>query len=86
MSLVHPLFYERKEEMKVKIRLEGVTDIANFVLAISDVKSDVYVTSGRICISGKSFLGLAHAKEFHDLWCECEEDIYRKIEPFVVIG
>lgn len=70
--------------MKAKIQLDTVSDIANFVLAVSDVKSDVYITSGRICISGKSFLGLAHAKEFDDLWCECEEDIYHKIAPFVV--
>ena len=70
--------------MKVKIQLETVTDIANFVLAVSDVKSDVYVTSGRICINGKSFLGLAHAKEFADIWCECDEDIYRRIESFII--
>lgn len=70
--------------MKVKIRLDTVSDIANFVLAVSSVKPEVYITSGRICISGKSFLGLAHAKEFADLWCECEEDIYSKISAFVV--
>ena len=84
MSLVHPLFYESKEEMKVKISLDRVTDIANFVLAVSSVKSEVYVTSGRICISGKSFLGLSHAKEFNDLWCECDENIYEKIKDFVI--
>lgn len=70
--------------MKVKISLDRVTDIANFVLAVSDVKSEVYVTSNRICINGKSFLGLAHAMEYSELWCECEEDIYTKIERFVV--
>lgn len=70
--------------MRAKIRLDTVTDIANFVLAVSDVKSEVYITSGRICISGKSFLGLAHAKEFSDLWCECDEDIYSRIADFVI--
>lgn len=70
--------------MKVKIRLDTVSDIANFALAVSDVKEEVYITSGRICISGKSFLGLAHAKEFDDLWCECDKDIYHKIESFVI--
>ena len=71
--------------MKVKIRLDTVSDIANFVLAVSDVKQEVFITSGRICINGKSFLGLAHAKEYSDLWCECDEDIYERIEPFVII-
>lgn len=70
--------------MRAKIRLDTATDIANFVLATSTVAEKVYVTDGdRLCIDGKSFLGLAHAKEFSELWCECERDIYTIIEPFV---
>lgn len=73
--------------MKVKIRLDTTTDIANFVLATSKVKEKVYVTDGkRLCIDGKSFLGLAHACEFDELWCECDSDIYSSIEPFVIIS
>lgn len=71
--------------MKVKIRLETTSDIANFVLAVSKIKEAVYVTNGdRLCINGKSFLGLAHAAEFNELWCECEKDIYTSIASFVV--
>lgn len=71
--------------MRVKIRLDTATDIANFVLATSTVKEKVYVTNGgRLCIDGKSFLGLAHAKEFEELWCECDRDIYFLIEHFIV--
>lgn len=73
--------------MKVKIRLDTATDIANFVLVTSKVKERVYVTDGdRLCIDGKSFLGLAHATEFDELWCECDKDIYRLIENFVSDG
>ena len=72
--------------MKAKIRLDGLTDVARFVLKTSSVKEPVYVTCGeRICVSGKSFLGLAHAKEYNELWCECEKDIYTLIEEFIVI-
>lgn len=72
--------------MKAKIRLDGLTDVARFVLKASSVKEPVYVTCGdRICVSGKSFLGLAHAQEFKELWCECEKDIYTLIEEFIVI-
>ena len=72
--------------MKVKIRLDGLTDVARFVLKTSQVKEPVYVTCGdRICVSGNSFLGLAHAQEFNELWCECEKDIYTTIEEFIVI-
>ena len=71
--------------MKVRIRLDTATDIANFVLTTSKVKEKVYVTDGsRLCIDGKSFLGLAHATEFSELWCECDKDIYTLIEAFVI--
>ena len=73
--------------MKVKISLETATDIANFVLATSRVKEPVYVTdNSKMCIDGKSFLGLAYAKEFSELWCECESDIYNSIASFVIEG
>lgn len=71
--------------MKVRIRLDTATDVANFVLATSKVKEHVYVTDGnRLCINGKSFLGIAHAAEFDELWCECEKDIYSLIADFVI--
>lgn len=70
--------------MKVKIRLDTTSDIANFVLTVSKLKEKVYVTDGdRLCINGKSFLGLAHAAEFDELWCECDKDIYTVISDFV---
>lgn len=72
--------------MKVRIRLDTATDIANFVLATSTVEEAVYVTDGnRLCINGKSFLGIAHACEFNELWCECEKDIYTLIAPFTTV-
>ena len=70
--------------MKVKVRLDTVTDIANFVLIASSVKSKVHLTNDEgLRVDGKSFLGVAHAQEFDKLWCECEEDIYTKIKPFI---
>lgn len=71
--------------MKVRINLDTVSDIANFVLIASTVSSEVFLTSKRgLKVNGKSFLGVAHAQEFDELWCECEEDIYNKIQIFVV--
>lgn len=71
--------------MKAKIMLDTITDIANFVLVASTVDSPVYLTNNKgLKVDGKSFLGVAHAHEFEDLWCECEEDIYNKISHFVV--
>ena len=71
--------------MKVKVRLDTVTDIANFVLIASQIKSDVYLTNNNgLKVDGKSFLGVAHAHEFNEVWCECERDIYVAIKDFIV--
>lgn len=71
--------------MRQRIRLDTVTDIANFVLIASQVRSDVYLTNDNgLKVNGKSFLGVAHAHEFDSLWCECDEDIYTKIQNFIV--
>lgn len=70
--------------MKVRVQLDTLSDIAAFVLAVSTVKPKVYLTSDDgLRVDGKSFLGVAHAHEFNNLWCECEEDIYYKISSFV---
>ena len=74
--------------MKVKIQLDTITDIGNFVVAIAHAtgKNDkVYVTDGeRCCINAKSFLGLVAARDFDELWCESDKDIYSAISHFAV--
>ena len=71
--------------MKARIRIDTVSDIGNFILSVSTVRSPVYVmdNNGK-CVDGKSFLGVAHATEFDELYCVCDEDIYSKIREFVV--
>lgn len=71
--------------MKIKVNLDTVTDIANFVLSVSKIKEDVYlVNDNGLKVNGKSFLGVAHASEFTDVWCVCDTDIYQKIQQFVI--
>lgn len=73
--------------MRAKIRLDTLTEIAGFVLAVNNIKSKVYLVNDEgLKVDGKSFLGVAHAHEFKNLWCECDEDIYSRIEDFVVGG
>ena len=72
--------------MRARLRLDTITDVASFVLIASTVKEKVYLKNDSgLVVDGKSFLGVAHATEFKTLWCECERDIYRKIERFVVV-
>lgn len=74
--------------MKARIRLETITDIGNFVVAVEMATSSsdkVYVTDGdRMCVNAKSFLGLIHAREFDKIFVESEKDIYTKIREFIV--
>jgi hypothetical protein len=74
--------------MKARIRLETITDIGNFVVAVETATSKddkVYVTDGdRMCVNAKSFLGLVHAREFNKIFVESEKDIYRAIRSFIV--
>ena len=73
--------------MKVRIILDTLTDDGQFVIAVHNAtgKNDkVWVTDGAGSrINAKSFLGLHAAREFNEIWCESEKDIYRAIYPFV---
>ena len=73
--------------MKVKIRLDTITDIGQFVLAVHNAtgKNDkVWVTDDDGArINAKSFLGLIATRDFNQIWCESEKDIYRAIYPFI---
>ena len=74
--------------MKARIRLETITDIGNFVVAVelaTSINDAVYVTDGnKMCVNAKSFLGLIHAREFNKLYVESEKDIYTKIKDFII--
>jgi hypothetical protein len=75
-------------KVRVKIRIDTLSEVNAFVNAVADVQEPIYIVndSRDIKVSGKSLFGVAHASEFDDIWCECEKDIYTKIEKFVVTG
>lgn len=74
--------------MKARIRLDTITDIGNFIVAVELAASSadkVYVTDGdRMCVNAKSFLGLIHAREFSKIYVESDKDIYTKIRDFII--
>jgi len=47
-----------------------------------DTQKGITVDGGRCCINAKSFLGLVAAREFDELWCESDKDIYTAIRHF----
>jgi hypothetical protein len=70
--------------MKVKVELDTMSDVTEFVSIVSTVSAPVHLVSDHFCVSGKSLLGALYTMEWSEVWCECDIDIYSKIAKFVV--
>ena len=72
--------------MKVKVRLDTLTDVRDFVGAASQSVVPVYLTDGNnLRISAQSLIGVMYTMEWNEVFCTCENDVYHLIERFVVI-
>ena len=70
--------------MKVKIRLDTLTDVQNLVKQASTISRPVYITDGKgLKVSAKSIMGALYSLEFEELWCECEQDIFHIVKDFI---
>ena len=71
--------------MKVKVRLDTLSDIKGFVNAVSSIAADVHLTDGNsLTVSAKSILGAMYTMEWDEVYCTCDKDIYSAIRAFVV--
>ena len=70
--------------MRVKVELETMNDVTQFVAIATQVAEPVYLVGNDFRVSAKSLLGALYTMEWDDVWCECERDIYTKIEKFVI--
>ena len=61
-----------------------MSDISEFVGIANKIKTPISLTGGDFKVSAKSLLGVIYTMEWQEVWCECAEDIYSKIEKFVV--
>ena len=72
--------------MKAKIRLETLSDVQKFVSIATKFNFSVNLTDGDgFTVSAKSLLGALYSMEWKNIYCECEKDIYREIEKFIVV-
>ncbi len=72
--------------MRVKVRLDTMKDISQFVSICSEVSVPVYITDGAgLKVSAKSVLGVMYSMEFDEIWCESEADLYTQLGRFTVI-
>ena len=69
--------------MRVKVYLETMNDVAQFVAIASQIDVPVHLVGHDLRVSAKSLLGALYTMEWEDVWCECEQDIYTKIKQFV---
>lgn len=71
--------------MKAKIRLDTLSNIRDFVNAVSTIGGEVYLTDGNdFTVSAKSILGAMCTIEWNEVYCTCDRDIYNIIRTFVV--
>ena len=70
--------------MRAKIALVTMDDAAQMVKIATQIKEPVYLVGNGFRVSAKSLLGALCSMEWDELWCECEKDIYFKIEKFVI--
>ena len=72
--------------MKVKVRLDTLSDIKGFVRAVSRVEgAEVHLTDGNnLTVSAKSILGAMYTMEWSEIYCTCNKDIYSAIRTFVI--
>ena len=71
--------------MKCRIRIDTVTDAAEFAGIASGIDGYVIITDGQgLRVNGKSVLGALHAMEFDTLWCESDVDAYYKFDKFII--
>ena len=61
-----------------------MNDISEFVGIANKIKAPISLAGGDFKVSAKSLLGAIYTMEWQEVWCECSEDIYSKIEKFVV--
>lgn len=71
--------------MKVKVRLDTISDIKGFVNAVNGISGEVHLTDGNnLTVSAKSILGVMYTMEWSEIYCTCERDIYRFIQKYVL--
>ena len=70
--------------MRVKVELETMSDVSEFVAIASKITEPVHLVGEHFRVSAKSLLGALYTMEWDEVWCECERDIYTKVEKFVI--
>ena len=71
--------------MRVKIRLDTLSDVNKFVEVVSrfDEKVELVDDEGH-CVSAKSILGALCSFEWNEIYCRCSKDIGASIMSWMI--
>lgn len=68
-----------------KIRIDTMSEATKFSEIASAIPGMVVVSDGNgLRVNAKSILGVLHAMEFENLYCESTMDIFSKIREFII--
>lgn len=71
--------------MRQQIRLDTMSDVHNFVAAVSKVKEKVTLEDSEgHCVNAASLLGALYSMEWTHIYVYCEKDISRLILPWII--
>ncbi|MDD4774095.1 MAG: hypothetical protein PHZ09_10945 [Eubacteriales bacterium] len=71
--------------MRIKVRLDTMTAINNFVSDMTKYNGNVYLTDKdrNFIVSAKSMLGAVYSMEWDEVWCESDEDIFQIVNKYM---
>lgn len=71
--------------MRQRIRLDTMSDIQNFIEAVSKTNENVILEDNDgHCVSASSLLGALYSMEWTCIYCHCKKDITRAILPWII--
>lgn len=70
--------------MRIKIRLDTMSEVNSFVNDMAKSNANVYLTdkNKNYIVSAKSMLGAVYSMEWDEIWCESDEDIFHLISKY----
>lgn len=72
--------------MLIKVKLDTIKDIKDFVEIVSNFTYNISLTDGEgMKVNAKSLIGVMYTTEWENVYCESKEDISRSISKFISI-
>ncbi len=70
--------------MRIKIRLDTMSEVNSFVADMTKSGANVFLTDRdrNYIVSAKSMLGAVYSMEWDEIWCESDDNIYHLVSKY----